>query len=157
MEVETEVKGKESEVKVTIQSLVPHNLPLPHPGWSRVELDLTILGKNLRKTYREQRYYERVFGDENGKATVFDFEAVKVLKENVLKPEEKRTETFKFPTPKNAPSMDVIVTMTYAPIHGPEDFVKEVEMRAALGKKDRAFKPVQIVQFKENVPLKVKK
>ena len=157
LEVETEVKGKESEVKVTIQSLVPHNLPLPHPGWSRVELDLTILGKNLRKTYREQRYYERVFGDENGKATVFDFEAVKVLKENVLKPEEKRTETFKFPTPKNAPSMDVIVTMTYAPIHGPEDFVKEVEMRAALGKKDRAFKPVQIVQFKENVPLKVKK
>ena len=157
LEVETEVKGKESEVKVTIQSLVPHNLPLPHPGWSRVEIDLTILGKNLRKTYREQRYYERVFGDENVKATVLDFEAVKVLKENVLKPEEKRTETFKFATPKNAPSMDVIVTMTYAPIHGPEDFVKEVEMRAALGKKDRAFKPVQIVQFKENVPLKVKK
>jgi len=90
LEVETEVKGKESEVKVIIQSLVPHNLPLPHPGWSRVEVDLTILGKNLRKTYREQRYYERVFGDKNGKATVFDFEAVKVLKENVLKPEEKR-------------------------------------------------------------------
>ena len=39
----------------------------------------------------------------------------------------------------------------------PPDFVKEVEMRAALGKKDRAFKPVQIIQFKENVPLKVKK
>ena len=115
LEVETEVKDKESEVKVTIQSLVPHNLPLPHPGWSRVEIDLTILGKNLRKTYREQRYYERVFGDENGKATVFDFKAVKVLKENVLKPEEKRTETFKFPTPKNAPSMDCLLYTSPSP------------------------------------------
>lgn len=155
--VETEVKGKESEVKVTIQSLVPHNLPLPHPGWSRVEIDLTILGKNLRKTYSEQRHYERVFGDKNGNPTIFDFEAVNVLAENVLKPEETRLETFTFPTPPDAPSMDVIVTMTYAPIHGPKDFVNEVEKRAALGKKDRAFKPVQIVRFKENVLLTGKK
>ncbi len=153
LEVKTEVKDKESEVTATLQSLVPHNLPLPHPGWSRVELDLTILGKNLRKTYNERRYYERVFGDNNGKATVFDFEAVKVLKENVLKPEEKRIETFTFPTPQDAPSMDVIVTMTYAPIHGPEPFVKAVEKQAALGRKDRAFQPVQIVRFKENVKL----
>ena len=153
LSVATEVKGETSEVKATVQSLVPHNLPLPHPGWSRVEIELTILGKNLRKTYSERRNYERVFGDKNGKPTVFDFEAVKVLKENVLKPEEQRVETFTFPTPKDAPSMDVIVTMTYAPIHGPEDFVKEVEQRAALGKKDRAFKPVQIVRFKENVKL----
>ncbi|MFB3114630.1 MAG: hypothetical protein ACE1ZW_01480, partial [Nitrospirales bacterium] len=140
-----------------IQSLVPHNLPLPHPGWSRVVIDLTILGKNLRKTYTEQRYYERVFGDKNGKPTIFDFEAVKVLNENVLKPEEKRVETFTFPTPTDAPSMDVIVTMTYAPIHGPEAFIKEVEQRASLGRKDRAFKPVQITRFKENVKLKAKK
>ena len=153
LEVKTEVKDKESEVTVTLQSLVPHNLPLPHPGWSRVELDLTILGKNLRKAYNERRYYERVFGDKNGKATVFDFEAVNVLKENVLKPEEKRIETFTFPTPQDAPSMDVIVTMTYAPIHGPEPFVQAVEERAALGRKDRAFQPVQIVRFKENVKL----
>ncbi len=157
LDVETEVKGKETEVTVTIQSLVPHNLPLPHPGWSRVEIDLTILGKNLRKTFTEQRYYERVFGDKNGKPTIFDFEAVKVLNENVLKPEEKRVETFTFPTPKDAPSMDVIVTMTYSPIHGPEEFIKEVEQRASLGKKDRAFKPVQITRFKENVKLKAKK
>ena len=151
--VRTEVKGEKSEVKVTIQSLVPHNLPLPHPGWSRVELNLTILGKNLRKAYVEKRYYERVFGTKDGKATIFDFEAVKVLKDNVLKPEEKRIETFTFPTPQNAPSMDVIVTMTYAPIYGPEAFVKEVEQRAALGKKDRAFKPVQIIRYKENILL----
>ncbi len=157
LDVVTEVKGMESEVTVTIQSLVPHNLPLPHPGWSRVVIDLTILGKNLRKTFNEQRYYERVFGDKNGKATIFDFEAVKVLEENVLKPEEKRVEIFTFPTPKDAPSMDVIVTMTYAPIHGPEAFIKEVEQRASLGRKDRAFKPVQITRFKENVKLKAKK
>jgi len=157
LDVVTEVKGMESEVMVTIQSLVPHNLPLPHPGWSRVVIDLTILGKNLRETFNEQRYYERVFGDKNGKATIFDFEAVKVLEENVLKPEEKRVEIFTFPTPKDAPSMDVIVTMTYAPIHGPEAFIKEVEQRASLGRKDRAFKPVQITRFKENVKLKAKK
>lgn len=153
LDVETEVRGKESEVTVTIQSLVPHNLPLPHPGWSRMELDVTILGKNLRKTYSEQRYYERVFGDQHGKATIFDFEAVSVLRDTVLKPEEKRVETFTVPTPQDAPSMDVLVTMTYSPIHGPEDFLKEVEQRAALGRKDRAFKPVRIVQYKENIPL----
>ncbi len=154
VDVETEVKGKESEVRVTIQSLVPHNLPLPHPGWSRVELDLTILGKNLRKAYVEKRFYERVFGTKDGTATIFDFDAAKVLKDNVLKPEEKRIETFVFPTPQNAPSMDVIVTMTYAPLYGPEAFVKEVEQRAALGEKDRAFQPVQIIRHKENVLLK---
>lgn len=153
MDVETEVRGKESEVTVTIQSLVPHNLPLPHPGWSRMELDVTILGKNLRKTYSEQRYYERVFGDQHGKATIFDFEAVSVLRDTVLKPEEKRVETFTIPTPQDAPSMDVLVTMTYSPIHGPEDFLKEVEQRASLGRKDRAFKPVTIVEYKENIPL----
>ena len=119
-----------------------------------MELNLTILGKNLRKAYVEKRYYERVFGAKDGKATIFDFEAVKVLKDNVLKPEEKRIETFTFPTPQNAPSMDVIVTMTYAPIYGPEAFVKEVEQRASLGKKDRAFKPVQIIRYKENILLK---
>ena len=154
MDVETEVRGKESEVKVTIQSRVPHNLPLPHPGWSRVELDVTILGKNLRKTHSEQRYYERVFGDQNGKATIFDFEAVSVLRDNVIKPEEKRVEIFTIPTPSDAPSMDVLVTMTYSPIHGPEDFVNEVERRAALGRKDRAFQSVRISHYKENIPLK---
>ncbi len=153
MEVKTEVRGKESEVTVTIQSLVPHNLPLPHPGWSRVELDVTILGKNLRKTYSEQRYYERVFGDQHGQATIFDFEAVSVLRDNVLKPEETRVEVFTIPTPSDAPSMDVLVTLTYSPIHGPEDFVNEVKQRAALGRKDRAFQPVRISHYKENVLL----
>jgi hypothetical protein len=150
----TAVKGDTSQVQVSINSLVPHNLPLPHPGWSRVVVDLSIFGKNLKKVYNEQRFYERVFGNAEGKDTVFDFEAKKVLKDTLLKPEEMRMEAFTFPTPKDAPSMDVVVTLTYAPVHGPQDFLEKVEQEAALGKKDRAFQSVQITQKKANVLLK---
>jgi len=148
------VKGETSQVQVSIHSLVPHNLPLPHPGWSRVVVDLSILGKNLKKVYHEQRFYERVFGNAEGKDTVFDFEAKKILKDTLLKPEEVRMETFNFPTPKDAPSMDVVVTLTYAPVHGPQDFLEKIEEEAPLGKKDRAFQSVQIAQKKMNVLLK---
>ena len=150
----TEVKGEQSEVKVTLQSLVPHNLPMPHPGWYRVVLDLTILGKNLKKVYGEGRFYERVYGDKDGKETIFDFEAEKILKDSLLKPEEKRIEVFTFPTPKDAPSMDVIVSVTYAPLHGPDDFIKAVEKEATLGQKDRAFQSVEVFRKKVNVPLR---
>ena len=149
----TTVKGEMSEVKVKIESLVPHNFPLPHPGWSRLVVDLSILGKNLKRVYNEQRFYERVFGGTDGKDTVFDFEAKKVLKDTLMKPEESRIEIFTFPTPKDAPSMDVIVTMTYAPIHGPRDFLTQIEQEAPLGSKDRAFQTVQIAHKKVNVPL----
>ena len=152
----TEVNGDKSKVDVTLQSLVPHNLPMPHPGWYRVVLDLTVLGKNLKKVYGEQRYYERVYGDKKGKKTVFDFEAVKILNDTLLKPEEKRVETFHFQTPKDAPSMDVMVTVSYAPVHGPGDFIKAVETEASLGRKDRAFQAVQVFQKKVNVLLKNK-
>lgn len=150
----TETTPETSQVQVSIQSLVPHNLPLPHPGWSRVVVDLSIFGKNLKKVYNEQRFYERTFGNAEGKETVFDFEAKKVLRDTLLKPEEMRVEVFTFPTPQDAPSMDVVVTLTYAPIHGPEDFLKKVEQEAALGQKDKAFQSVQIAQKKSNVPLK---
>ena len=150
----TDVQGKNSTVEVTIQSLVPHNLPMPHPGWYRVVVDLSILGKNLKKVHGEQRYYERVYGDKDGKKTVLDFEATKVLKDTLLNPEEKRVEKFTFPTPTDAPSMDVIVTLTYAPIHGPEEFVNAVEAESSLGKKDRAFQPVEVVKKKVNILLK---
>lgn len=150
----TAVKGETSQVKVSINSLVPHNLPLPHPGWSRVVVDLSIFGKNLKKVYNEQRFYERVFGNADGKDTVFDFEAKMVLKDTLLKPEEMRMEAFTFPTPKDAPSMDVVVTLTYAPVHGPQEFLEKVEQEAPLGKKDKAFQVVQIAQKKINVPLK---
>jgi hypothetical protein len=149
----TAVKGDTSQVKVSIHSLVPHNLPLPHPGWSRVVVDLSIFGKNLKKVFSEQRYYERVFGNAEGKETVFDFEAKNVLKDTLLKPEETRMEVFTFPTPKDAPSMDVVVSLTYAPVHGPQDFLEKVEQEAALGQKDKAFQSVQIAQKKLNVLL----
>ncbi len=148
------VKGKTSQVDVTIKSLVPHNLPLPHPGWSRVVVDLTIKGKNLKTVYNEQRFYQRVFGRADGKETVLDFEAQQVLQDTLLKPEETRQESFSFPTPKDAPSMDVIVTLTYAPVHGPQEFLKAIEQDAPLGQKDRAFQTVQIAQKKTNVLLK---
>jgi hypothetical protein len=52
--------------------------------------------------------------------------------------------------------MDVIVTLTYAPVHGPQDFLKQVEQDAPLGQKDRAFQIVEIAQKKTNVLLKKK-
>ncbi|MEX0830754.1 MAG: multiheme c-type cytochrome [Nitrospirales bacterium] len=150
----TTVNGATSQVEVTIKSLVPHNLPMPHPGWSRVVVDLSIKGKNLKTVYNEQRFYQRVFGGGDGKETVFDFEAQKVLQDTLLQPEETRKELFTFPTPKDAPSMDVVVTLTYAPVHGPQDFLKQVEQDAPLGQKDRAFQVVQIAEKKTNVLLK---
>ncbi len=156
LDFSTSVKGKTSQVDVTIKSLVPPNLPLPHPGWSRVGVDLSIKGKNLKPVSNEQRFYQRVFGGADGKETVLDFEAKKVLQDTLLKPEETRQESFTFPTPKDAPSMDVIVTLTYAPVHGPQDLLKAIEQDAPLGQKDRAFQTVQIAQKKTNVLLKKK-
>ena len=46
------------------------------------------------------------------------------------------------------------MTLTYAPVHGPQDLLKAIEQDAPLGKKDRAFKTVKIAQKKVNVPLK---
>ncbi len=120
-------------------------------------VDLTILGKNLKAVYSEQRHYERVFADAKGNPTVFDFEAESILRDTLMKPEETRVENFSFPTPKDAPSMDVIVTLTYGQIHGPKDFLKAVEQESSLGKKDRAFRPVQILREKVNIKLKKKK
>ena len=156
LDVSTIVKGKTAQVDVTIKSLVPHNLPLPHPGWSRVVVDLSIKGKNLKTVYNEQRFYQRVFGGADGKETVLDFEAKKVLQDSLLQPEETRKESFSFPTPKDAPSMDVVVTLTYAPVHGPQDLLKAIEQDAPLGQKDRAFQTVKIAQKKTNVVLKKK-
>ena len=77
-----------------------------------------------------------------------------MLKDTLLQPDETRIETFTFPTPKDAPSMDVVVTLTYAPIHGPQKFLATVKEEASLGEKDRAFQTVQISQKKTNVILK---
>lgn len=154
LKIVSEVKGDTSTVTVTVQSLVPHNLPTTHPAWARVLLNLTIKGKNLRTVYQEDRVYGRVYGDAKGRKTVFDFKAVKILDNTVLKPEETRVEVFKFPTPKDAPSMDVIASLKYAPITGPKEFLQRIEAESPQGSRDPVFEAISIVKKKVNVPLR---
>ena len=85
LEVTTKVDGDKTTVTVAVQSLVPHNLPTTHPGWASVVLELDIKGKNLKTVFNDKRVYGRTYADAKGQKTVFDFEAVKVLEETVLK------------------------------------------------------------------------
>ncbi len=153
LDVDTEVKGAQTTVRVIVQSLVPHNLPTTHPGWARVVLDLTIRGKNLNKVFGEQRVYGRVYANTKGEKTVFDFEAAKVLEDTVLKPEEKRAETFTFPTPKDTRTFDVEASLSYAPVTGPPAFLQRIEAESAKGAQDPAFQSIQIIKRTVNVPM----
>ena len=153
LDIATTVKGAQTTVKVTVQSLVPHNLPATHPGWARVALDLAIHGKNLKIVYSEQRIYGRTYADAKGQKTVFDFEAVKVLENTVLKPEESRVETFAFPTPKDTRSFDVEVTLSYAPVTGPPAFLQRIEAESSQGAQDPAFQSIPIAKQVVNVPV----
>ncbi|MEE8239698.1 MAG: hypothetical protein V3R16_00395, partial [Nitrospirales bacterium] len=78
-------------------------------------------------------------------------------KNTVLKPEETRVETFTFPTPKDAPSMDVIASLRYAPISGPEQFLQRVEAESPRGARDPVFKAIDIAERSVNVLLKRKR
>jgi hypothetical protein len=154
LDLEVSVKGEQTTVKVTVQSMVPHNLPTTHPGWAKVVLDLAIKGKNLKTVFSDQRVYGRVFADAKGQKTVFDFKAVKVLEDTVLKPEETRVETFTFPTPKDTRSFDVEASLSYAPVSGPPNFLQRIEAESSKGMQDPAFQPIPIVQQTVNTPLK---
>ena len=154
LEVAPEVKGDKTKVTVTVRSLVPHNLPTTHPGWASVVLDLSIKGKNLTKVYGDQRIYGRVYGNAKGEKTVFDFEATKVLEETVLKPEEVRVETFTFPTPKDTRSFDIEVSLNYASVSGPPQFLQRIEAESSKGAQDPVFQPIPIVRYTANVPLR---
>jgi len=154
LDMKTEVKGDQTKVTVTVQSLVPHNLPTTHPGWASVVLELTIKGKNLKTVYREQRVYGRTYANAKGQKTVFDFEATKVLEDTVLKPEETRAEVFTFPTPKDAPSFDVEALLNYGPVAGPPTFLQRIEAESARGAQDPVFQPILIVKQTANVSLK---
>ena len=88
LDVQTKIEGEKTTVTVKVQSLVPHNLPATHPAWATVVLDLDIKGKNLKTVFTDKRIYGRVYQDAKGQKTSFDFEAVKVLEDTVLKPEE---------------------------------------------------------------------
>jgi len=153
LEIETSVKGDQTKVTVKVYSLVPHNLPTTHPAWAKVVLDLAIKGKNLKTVFAEQRVYGRVFADAKGQKTSFDFMAVKVLEDTVLKPEETRVETFTFPTPKDTRSFDVEALLSYAPVTGPAAFLQRIEAESSKGAQDPVFQPIPIVKQAVNVPL----
>ena len=151
LDVKTKIEGENTTVMVKVQSLVPHNLPATHPAWASVVLDLDIKGKNLKTVFTDRRVYGRVYQDAKGQKTSFDFEAVKVLEDTVLKPEEMRIETFTFPTPKDTKTFDVGVTLNYAPITGTAPFLQRVEAESSKGSQDPVFQPVEIVKYAENV------
>jgi hypothetical protein len=149
--VTTKVEGGKTTITVKVQSLVPHNLPSTHPAWATVVLDLDIKGKNLKTVFTDKRIYGRVYQDANGQKTSFDFEAVKVIEDTVLKPEETRVEIFIFPTPRDTRTFDVEVTLNYAPITGTAPFLQRVEAESSKGSQDPVFQPIEIVKYAENV------
>ncbi len=153
LEIATVVKGDQTTVKITVQSLVPHNLPATHPGWAKVVLDLAIKGKNLKTVFAEQRVYGRTYANAKSQRTVFDFEATKVLDDTVLKPEETRVETFTFPTPKDTKTFDVEASLVYAPVSGPPAFLQRIEAESSAGAQDPAFQPIPITKQTVNVPV----
>ena len=151
LDVQTKIESEKTTVTVKVQSLVPHNLPATHPAWATVVLDLDIKGKNLKTVFTDKRVYGRVYQDAKGQKTSFDFEAVKVLEDTVLKPEETRVETFTFPTPKDTKTFDVEVTLNYAPITGPAPFLQRVEAESSKGSQDPVFQPIEIIKYAENI------
>lgn len=153
LEIATVVKGDQTTVKITVQSLVPHNLPATHPGWAKVVLDLAIKGKNLKTVFAEQRIYGRTYANAKSQKTVFDFEATKVLDDTVLKPEETRVEIFTFPTPKDTRTFDVEASLVYAPVSGPPAFLQRIEAESSAGAQDPAFQPIPITKQVVNVPV----
>ena len=153
LDVATKVDGDKTSVTVAVQSLVPHNLPTTHPGWASVVLELTVKGKNLKTVFSDKRVYGRTYADAKGQKTVFDFEAVKVLEETVLKPEEHRVETFSFPTPKDTKTFDVEAVLSYAPVTGPASFLQRIGAESSKGAQDPVFQPIPIAKFSENIPV----
>jgi len=153
LDVQTKVEGDKTTVTVKVQSLVPHNLPATHPAWATVVLNLDVKGKNLKTVFADSRVYGRTYADAKGEKTVFDFEAVKVLADTVLKPEETRIEMFTFPTPNDTKTFDVEAALGYGAITGPAPFLERVEAESSQGSQDPAFQPIEIIKWTENVPV----
>jgi hypothetical protein len=154
LDVQTKIDGDKTTVRVTVQSLVPHNLPATHPAWAAVVLDVEIKGKNLKTVFSEKRVYGRTYLDAQGQKTLFDFDAAKVAEDTVLKPEETREETFTFSTPKDTRTFDVEVVLNYAPLNGPASFLQRVEAESSQGSQDPVFQPIEIAKRTENIPVK---
>jgi len=130
---------------------VPHNLPATHPAWATVVLKLDIKGKNLKTVFSDKRVYGRTYLDAKGQPTIFDFEAVKVGEDTVLKSEETREETFTFPTPKDTKTFDVEVGISYGSLNAPASFLQRVEAESSQGSQDPVFQPIEIIKRTENV------
>jgi hypothetical protein len=103
--------------------------------------------------FSDKRVYGRTYADAQGQKTIFDFEAVKVVEDTVLRPEETRVEAFTFPTPKDTKTFDVEVGLHYAPLSGPESFLQRVEAESSHGSLDPVFQPIEIVKRTENIPV----
>src|SRR2546428_2405958 len=114
LDYETEVQGAQTKLTVKLKNLVPHNVPTTHPIWNQVYLQVVIKGLNLREVYKEKRTYGRTFADAKGNKTLMDHDAVKLLEDTALKPEESRAESFTFPTPEATTSFDVDISVHYA-------------------------------------------
>jgi len=151
LDVQTKIDGDNTTVMVKVQSLVPHNLPATHPAWATVVLNLDIKGKNLKTVFSDKRVYGRTYLDAKGQPTIFDFEAVKVGEDTVLKSEETREETFTFPTPKDTKTFDVEVGISYGPLNAPASFLQRVEAESSQGSQDPVFQPIEIIKRTENV------
>ncbi|MGH7256250.1 MAG: hypothetical protein ACREI3_10785, partial [Nitrospirales bacterium] len=108
-------------------------------------------GKNLAKVYGEQRRYGRRYATPDGLETVFDFAATTILADTTLQPQERRTETFVFPTPQETRSFDAEVTLFYAPVSGPPNFLEKVQALSPDGKEDPSFKSVPLTRITTNV------
>ena len=148
LDYDTEAQGDQTKLTVKVKNLVPHNVPTSHPIWNQVYLQVVIKGRNLTEVFREKRIYGRTFADAQGQETLLDHDAVKLIKDTVLKAEETRTETFTFPTPTNTPSFDVDISIHYATPseRWTESFRKQVEKFTPRGKADPVFKTSEITK-----------
>ena len=148
LDYDTESQGDQTKLTVKVKNLVPHNVPTTHPIWNQVYLQVIIKGRNLTEAFREKRIYGRTFADAKGNETLMDHDAVKLIKDSVLKAEETRTETFTFPTPPNTPSFDVDISLHYATPseRWTESFRKQVEKFTPRGPADPVFKTSEITK-----------
>ena len=148
LDYDTESQGDQTKLTVKVKNLVPHNVPTTHPIWNQIYLQVVIKGRNLTEAFREKRIYGRTFADAKGNETLMDHDAVKLIKDSVLKAEETRTETFTFPTPPNTPSFDVDISLHYATPseRWTEGFRKQVEKFTPRGPADPVFKTSEITK-----------
>lgn len=148
LDYDAEVQGQQTKLTVKLKNLVPHNVPTTHPIWNQVYLQALVKGRNLTEVFREKRYYGKTFADANGNKTLMDHDAVKLLEDTALKPEETRSETFSFPTPPGTPSFDVEISVHYATPaeRWSESFAKRVASFTARGVSDPVFKTTEITR-----------